>query len=125
MNTQGVVIWTGDISLIVWCADGGALAYVFPSFGEGFGLPPLEAMACGTPVLSSRATSLPEVGGEAALYFDPDDVDEMVAVTRQVLLDPDRRAHMREQGLAQAARFSWQRAAQETWALYERVMGKG
>jgi len=103
---------------------GGALAYVFPSFGEGFGLPPLEAMACGTPVLSSRATSLPEVGGEAALYFDPHDTDEMVAVARQVLADPDRRAHMRELGRAQVARFSWQRAAQETWALYERVRGE-
>jgi glycosyltransferase involved in cell wall biosynthesis len=101
---------------------GGALAFVFPSYGEGFGLGPLEAMACGTPVVSSNATSLPEVGGEAARYFDPHDVSEMVKVTRTVVSDPELRAEMREKGLVQASQFSWQRAAAETWALYERVM---
>ncbi len=103
---------------------GGALAFVFPSFGEGFGLGPLEAMACGTPVLSSDATSLPEVGGDAARYFGPHDVEEMVEVTWRVVQDPALRAEMSEVGLAQAARFSWQRAAHETWALYERVMDR-
>ncbi|HUT21682.1 MAG TPA: glycosyltransferase family 1 protein [Anaerolineae bacterium] len=101
---------------------GGALAFVFPSYGEGFGLGPLEAMACGTPVLSSDATSLPEVGGDAARYFDPRNVEQMVEVTWRVVRDPALRAEMSKRGLVQAARFSWQRAARETWALYERVM---
>jgi glycosyltransferase involved in cell wall biosynthesis len=103
---------------------GGALAFVFPSFGEGFGLGPLEAMACGTPVLSSDATSLPEVGSDAVRYFDPHEVEQMVEVTSGVLRDPALRAEMSDRGLAQAARFSWERAARETWALYERVMEK-
>jgi glycosyltransferase involved in cell wall biosynthesis len=101
---------------------GGALAFVFPSFGEGFGLPLLEAMACGTPVVSSRATSLPEIGGDAARYFCPENVDEMAAVTREVLEDPALRAEMRARGLVRASCFSWQRAARETWSLYERVI---
>jgi glycosyltransferase involved in cell wall biosynthesis len=100
----------------------GALAFVFPSFGEGFGLDPLEAMACGAPVVSSDATSLPEVGGDAARYFDPRDPEQMIAALQPVLADPDVREEMRQKGLLQAARFSWQRAAQETWALYERMM---
>jgi glycosyltransferase involved in cell wall biosynthesis len=100
----------------------GALACVFPSFGEGFGLPPLEAMGCGTPVVSSDAFSLPEVGGDAARYFDPRSVEQMIAALRPVLADPDLRAEMRERGLAQAARFSWQKAAEETWALYQALL---
>jgi len=100
----------------------GALACVFPSFGEGFGLPPLEAMSCGTPVVSSDAFSLPEVGGDAARYFSPHDPEQMADVLRPVLADPDLRAKMREQGLDQAARFSWQKAAQETWTLYQTLV---
>ena len=97
----------------------GALAFVFPSFGEGFGLPPLEAMGCGVPVVSSDAFSLPEVGGDAARYFDPHDTEQMIQVTRAVLADAGLRAEMRHQGLAQAARFSWPQAAEETWSLYQ------
>ena len=101
---------------------GGALAFVFPSFGEGFGLGPLEAMACGTPVVSSNATSLPEVGGDAALYFDPHEPEQMVEALRPVLADPVLREGMRHRGLAQAARFSWAKAAEETWALYQKLI---
>ena len=100
----------------------GALAFVFPSFGEGFGLPPLEAMSCGTPVASSDAFSLPEVGGDAARYFDPRDMEQMVAALRPILADPGLRIEMRARGLAQAARFSWKKAAEETWALYQRLL---
>jgi len=108
----------GDLAAVY----AGALAFVFPSFGEGFGLPPLEAMGCGTPVASSDAFSLPEVGGDAARYFDPHETEQMVEALRPILAEPDLRAEMRERGLAQAAQFSWQKAAEETWSLYQTLL---
>ncbi len=85
-------------------ADG----FVFPSLYEGFGLPPLEAMACGCPVLLSNAASLPEVGGEAAVYFDPESETEIAdAIERFLRLDASARAEARRAALARAARFSW------------------
>jgi glycosyltransferase involved in cell wall biosynthesis len=79
-------------------------------------------MSCGTPVVSSDAFSLPEVGGDAARYFSPHEPEQMVDALRPVLADPDLRAEMREQGLAQAERFSWQKAAEETWSLYQSLL---
>lgn len=102
----------------------GAEAYVLASLYEGFGLPILEAMACGTPVVCSNTSSMPELGGDAARYFDPHDTWDMAAAIGAVLEDADLRAEMRQRGLAQAARFSWQRAAQETLAVYERLLEK-
>ncbi len=102
----------------------GATVYVLASFYEGFGLPILEAMACGTPVACSNTSSMPELGGDAARYFDPQDTQDMTAAIAAVLDNADLRAEMRERGLAQAARFSWQRAAKETLAAYERVLAK-
>jgi glycosyltransferase involved in cell wall biosynthesis len=96
----------------------GALATVYPSLYEGFGLPMLESMACGTPVISSRAGSLPELGGDAVRYFDPLDVEEIAAALRSVWHDADLRHSMRERGLARAGQFSWQRAARETLDVY-------
>ncbi len=101
-----------------------ATAVVIASLYEGFGLPVLEAMACGAPVVSSQASSLPEIGGEAARYFDPLDIDDMTTTLRQVLADEELRAEMRAAGLEQAAKFSWERAAQETLAVYEQVITK-
>jgi glycosyltransferase involved in cell wall biosynthesis len=100
----------------------GAQALVFPSLYEGFGLPVLEAMACGTPVLASRASSVPEVGGEAALYFDPTSVEEMADNVHRLLHDNALKEEMQVEGLAQAARFSWEKAAAETEAVYSAVL---
>lgn len=99
----------------------GASAFVFPSLYEGFGLPPLEAMACGAPVISSNAASLPEVVGDAALVFDPRDAGALQAHLERVLDDPALARDLRGRGLAQAKKFSWQRAAQQTIKLYQHV----
>src|SRR5207237_9859661 len=84
---------------------------VQPSLMEGFGLPPVEAMACGTPVLSSTAGSLPEVVGDAGLYFDPNDVAAIAATLRRVFEDPDGRDRLADRALRRASRFSWREAA--------------
>jgi alpha-1,3-rhamnosyl/mannosyltransferase len=99
----------------------GAELFVFPSLYEGFGLPVLEAMACGTPVVCSNVSSLPEVAGDAACQVNPLAVDELAAAIGRVLGDAALRQQMRERGLAQAARFSWPRTAQETLAVYRQI----
>jgi glycosyltransferase involved in cell wall biosynthesis len=96
--------------------------FVFPSLYEGFGLPPLEAMACGTPVISSNAASLPEVIGEAGLMVAPQDVEGLSAAMRQVLTDQHLRAQLRERGLQQARKFSWKKTAQQTVEVYRQVL---
>ena len=98
---------------------------VTPSFYEGFGLPALEAMACGTPVVVADRSSLPEVVGEAGLLVDPDDPDDIAQALTCVLTDDLLRARMRELGLAQAARFTWERTAEETLAVYRAVLASG
>jgi glycosyltransferase involved in cell wall biosynthesis len=98
-----------------------ARVHVHPSLYEGFGLPPLEAMACGTPTVVSNVASLPEVVGEAGLLVDPDDVEGWAAAIGQVLADPHLRQEMREEGVRQARRFSLERMARETMAVYRRV----
>ena len=103
---------------------GAAMLLVEPSLYEGFGLPLLEAMACGTPVVCSNTSSLPEVGGDAARYFDPHDSQAIAAAVHEVWRNDDLRDAMRQVGLTRAARFSWERAATETTAVYQRVMAK-
>jgi glycosyltransferase involved in cell wall biosynthesis len=100
----------------------GAECFVLPSLYEGFGLPLVEAMACGCPVIVSNVTSLPEVAGGAALLVDPDDARELADAMDAVLTDRVLRADLRERGLARAAEFSWARAARETLAVYARVL---
>jgi glycosyltransferase involved in cell wall biosynthesis len=100
----------------------GARLVTVPSLYEGFGLPVLEAMACGAPVACSNRSSLPEVGGDAARYFDPTDVTAMADAIQAVWRDETRRGTMRQNGLARAAQFSWARAADETLAVYNQVI---
>ncbi len=95
-----------------------ASAFVFPSLSEGFGLPPLEAMARGVPVVSSNATCLPEVLGDAVIYFDPLDVDDMAEKIKKALLDEDLRKDLIAKGFEQIKKYSWQKMAEETLNLY-------
>lgn len=93
---------------------GGARALAFPSRYEGFGLPVLEAMACGTPVLTSNVSALPEVAGEAALLVDPEDPEAIAEGLRRLLLEDDLRERLREAGLRRVARFDWDETARRT-----------
>lgn len=101
-----------------------ASLFVFPSLSEGFGLPPLEAMACGTPVIAARNSSIPEVLGDAALLVDAHDADALAHTMNRLLFDEGLRAQLAERGLKRAARFSWQRCARQTLAVYEHAIGR-
>jgi glycosyltransferase involved in cell wall biosynthesis len=97
----------------------GASIFVFPSLYEGFGLSPLEAMSCGTPVVCSNRTSLPEITGGAAISFDPDNIHEMVQAMYSVLTNNELQADLRARSLKRAAQFNWHKTAIETKAVYE------
>ena len=118
------VIYTGMVSepeLV--CLYQAAKLYVFPSLYEGFGLPPLEAMRCGTPVVASKTSCIPEVCGEHnALYFDPYDPEDIASTVRKVLLDSGLYDDLRECGLKHSLKFSWEGMAEKTLAVYENVL---
>jgi glycosyltransferase involved in cell wall biosynthesis len=99
----------------------GALCFVYPSYFEGFGLPPLEAMKCGTPVIVGNKTSLPEVVGEAGLLIDPFDEAEIAAALARLIDNPDLRENLRVKGLQRAIKFSWHDTARRTLEVYEQV----
>jgi glycosyltransferase involved in cell wall biosynthesis len=99
-----------------------ATVFVFPSLYEGFGLPPLEAMACGTPCVVSNSSSLPEVTGSAALLFNPTSLQGFADCMVKVLTQPELSESLREAGLRQAALFSWKRAAEETLQVYREAL---
>ncbi|MDI6815417.1 MAG: glycosyltransferase family 1 protein, partial [Dehalococcoidales bacterium] len=98
-----------------------ALLLAYPSLYEGFGLPPLEAMACGCPVITSNTSSLPEVVGEAGIMVNPYDTNSLFQAMRRVLTDDKLRDDMVRKGLEQAKRFSWEKAAREMQAVYNKV----
>ena len=101
---------------------GGAMALVAPSLYEGFGLPLLEAMACGTPVITSNLSSLPEVAGDAGIQVDPADLSAIEAAIAQVAADADLRADMIHRGFKRASQFSWERSARQLQAVYDRLL---
>lgn len=121
--------FAGDIRFLGRVTDGelpalmnGALALVYPSLYEGFGLPPLEAMACGTPVITSNRSSLPEVVGDAALLVDPGDTAELADAMARIVDEEPLREDLRERGLKQAQGFSWHETARMTVQVYESVL---
>jgi glycosyltransferase involved in cell wall biosynthesis len=117
-----------DVHFIGWVDEAhkpalyrGAACALFPSHYEGFGLPVLEALACGTPLVTSNTSSLPELVGDAAFVLDPDDVDALAGAILSCLVDEPLAAELRRRGPKQAARFSWNKTARDTLAAYEAV----
>ena len=126
LGLENDVIFTGyvdDVELPALYT--GADCVLLPSLYEGFGFPVLEAMACGTPVVCSNVSSLPEVAGDAALLVDPLDDEGLAAAVARLLTNPDIASNMRAAGFRQAARFQWSRTAAETVAVYGTVAAPG
>lgn len=136
-HTQGLMksaeglISRGELRLLGYVDDAivpalyaGAAAFCYPSRYEGFGLPALEAMACGIPVITSNRTSLPEVVGDAGLMLDPDDVPGLRERLRELLEDRLLAQDLGYRGLVRAQTFSWERCARETYGVYEEVMSR-
>jgi glycosyltransferase involved in cell wall biosynthesis len=101
-----------------------AALFLFPSLEEGFGLPPLEAMACGTPVVASDTSSMPEVLGDAAMLVDPTDTSALTGAMTAMLTSEPLRQDYAHRGLERCSRYSWARTAERTLAVYERVAGR-
>lgn len=121
--------WCQDIRLLGYVPEeelaalyGGAFAFLYPSLYEGFGLPPLEAMACGTPVITSNVSSLPEVVSDAAIMVEPYDVDKLAETMYEVLNDEELRQKMSKKGLERAKMFSWEKTTSRTLQVYEEIL---
>jgi len=112
------VVRDADLPMLYNCAD----MFVYPSLYEGFGLPPLEAMACGIPVIISNTSSLPEVIGNAGIMVDPGDVNSLSEAMYNVLEDKELRSQMSKNGLKRAKLFSWEKAAKEILEIYDEAL---
>jgi len=121
-NIEDRVIFTGfvpdeDLASLY----SGAMFFVYPSFFEGFGLPPLEAMQCGTPVIAGNKTSIPEVVGDAGLLVDPYDIDALADAMQKLLSDDSLRNALKQKGSERVKAFSWSRTARQTLDIFERI----
>ena len=119
-NLKGDVIFTDYVTdeYLVKLYNAADL-FVYPSLYEGFGLPPLEAMACGCPVITSNTSSLPEVVGDAGIMIDPNDIDSLTESMHKILTDNELRKEMSRKSLERAGMFSWKKTTKETWDVYE------
>ena len=124
LGIQQRVLFTGHVDEedLLYLYNGAKL-FVYPSKYEGFGLPPLEAMACGCPVIVSKTSSLPEVVGEAGVYFNPEDKISLLEAMTQVLEKEALRTDLSERGLRRSSYFSWKKAAEKTLQVYESIAG--
>jgi glycosyltransferase involved in cell wall biosynthesis len=125
-------IWREDTKVLGYFPEkdlpvlySGALVFVYPSLYEGFGLPPLEAMACGTPVVTSNNSSLPEVTGDAAILVNPLEVNEIADALIRIVSDSSLQEDLRQKGLQRAKLFSWRETAERTLRVYESVLNGG
>jgi len=122
LDLEDDVIFLGRVeSELLPVLYNGARLFVYPSIYEGFGLPVLEAMACGAPVITSNTSSLPEVAGDAAILVDPYDVTQIAAAMEQMLTDKNQRDTLRQRGLARSAQFTWKATARKTLKVYEDI----
>ncbi len=134
-NLQRIQEVTKDWNLVItgknipWINDNelpllynAATVLFYPSLYEGFGLPILEAMACGTPVITSNISAMPEIGGKAALYVNPENIADMAKKLREVMEDKNLRKELSKKGRLRAKQFSWERCAQETIAVYQSLL---
>lgn len=123
LEPDSVLTLGGDDSTLAHLYSSAA-ALVYPSFYEGFGIPPLEAMAFGCPVVSSNTSSIPEVVGDAAELFDPTNIEEMSTAIERVVSSPDHTNRLIAKGLERVKKFSWEKCARDTMAVYEMVLQK-
>lgn len=123
LKLENQVLFTGylDVDEVpkIMC---GAIAFIFPSIYEGFGMPPLEAMACGTPVIASNLSSLPEVVGDAGILVDPASVDELCQAMKTIATDKELCQELTEKGLKRAQTYTWENSAQILYSLYRKLL---
>jgi len=125
LDLKGSIQFVGEIAEADLPAlYSGAELFVFPSLVEGFGLPILEAMACGVSTVTSNTSAMPEVAGDAAVFINPFNVDSLAEAIYRVLNDKDHRATLKHKGFERAKQFTWKRCAAETLRVYNRVMNK-
>ena len=122
LSSSGLVRQVGGEDSVLASLYQEAIAFVYPSLYEGFGIPPLEAMACQCPVISSNTSSIPEVVGEAGEYFDPKVIESIMLAIENVVFSPNCIKDLKAKGLERIKDFSWQKCAQETLKVYEKIV---